>query len=240
MKLLVDTHTHTVISGHAYSTLTENAKEAYKKGLEGFVCADHGPAMVSGPPDFTVATLAGLPEIIEGVRVFAGAEANIMDQYGTLDMRDCYLRMTDYAIASLHEIIIAPAGRKHDTDAMISALNHPYVDVIGHPGNPSYDVDHKALVLEAKKLSKVIEINNHSFRYRKGSKGPCTNIMKLCMKHDVRITVSSDAHVCYNMGLFDSAIAVLEEIGFPEELIVSRNLDVFTSYLTERGKKEEF
>ena len=47
MKLLVDTHTHTVASGHAYSTLRENALFAAKKGLEAFCCTDHGPGTVS-------------------------------------------------------------------------------------------------------------------------------------------------------------------------------------------------
>ena len=35
MKLEVDTHTHTVLSGHAHSTLMENAAAAAKMGLKG-------------------------------------------------------------------------------------------------------------------------------------------------------------------------------------------------------------
>lgn len=33
MKLAVDTHTHTYASGHAYSTLIENARAAKQNGL---------------------------------------------------------------------------------------------------------------------------------------------------------------------------------------------------------------
>ena len=33
-KYKIDTHTHTVSSGHAYSTVTENAKYAASIGLE--------------------------------------------------------------------------------------------------------------------------------------------------------------------------------------------------------------
>ena len=41
MKLLIDTHTHTTLSGHAYSTVFENLTFAAKHGLEGIVVADH-------------------------------------------------------------------------------------------------------------------------------------------------------------------------------------------------------
>ncbi len=35
MKILVDTHTHTIASDHAYSTILENAAAAARAGLEG-------------------------------------------------------------------------------------------------------------------------------------------------------------------------------------------------------------
>ena len=41
----IDTHTHTVSSGHAYSTVTENAKYAASIGLEIIGMTDHAPKM---------------------------------------------------------------------------------------------------------------------------------------------------------------------------------------------------
>ena len=38
----VDTHLHTVASGHAYGTVTEMAKAASLKGLEMIALTDHG------------------------------------------------------------------------------------------------------------------------------------------------------------------------------------------------------
>ena len=35
MKALMDLHTHTISSGHAYSTLKENIEEAREKGAKG-------------------------------------------------------------------------------------------------------------------------------------------------------------------------------------------------------------
>ena len=44
-KYKIDTHTHTVSSGHAYSTVTENAKYAASIGLEIIGMTDHAPKM---------------------------------------------------------------------------------------------------------------------------------------------------------------------------------------------------
>lgn len=233
MQLLIDTHTHTVLSGHAYSTLTENARAAHERGLEGFVCTDHGQSMEGGAVDFTVSVLSLAPECIEGVRLFVGTEADIMPDH-SLGMSDRFLAKTDFAIASLHDNVYGLGDCRAPTDAMLAALQNPYIDVIGHPGNPLYEIDAEALVLETKKLNKVVEVNSHSFKYRAGSEKTCTEIARLCMKHDVRITVSSDAHMCYRVGMFDDAVQALESIGFPEELVISRNLSAFGAYLDER------
>jgi len=45
LKFVVDTHTHTIASGHAYSTVQEMAKEASANGIEMFAITDPGPAM---------------------------------------------------------------------------------------------------------------------------------------------------------------------------------------------------
>lgn len=233
----MDTHTHTVASGHAYSTVRENAILAYERGMEAICCADHGPALKGGAVDFILTVLTAAPDVMEGVRVFNATEANILDFEGNTDIPERFMRCTEFAIASLHDIVIDPGTKEQNTNAMLGAINNPYVDVIGHPGNPYYDVDREALVREAKKLDKLIELNNHSFIYRKGSEPNCKDFLALCKKHDVRITVSSDAHICYRVGNFDMVKEALEEADFPEELVVSRNLKAFSSYIEERKNR---
>lgn len=235
MNLLVDTHTHTVASGHAYSTLKENAQEAFAKGLEAFVCADHGPAVPGCAPGFTFSSvLSHVPEVIEGVRVFRGVELNILDFDGTVDVEPKYLTGIDFGIASLHGVTYKSGSIEQNTQAMLCALSLPYVDVIGHPGNPNYPIDKERFVKEVAKSNKLVEINSHSFLVREGSEPNCKEIANLCKKHDVRIVVSSDAHICYHMGEFSRAVALLEECNFPEELVVSANLERFLGYLKEK------
>ena len=40
-SILTDLHTHTIYSGHAFSTISENAAEAARKGLEAIGMTDH-------------------------------------------------------------------------------------------------------------------------------------------------------------------------------------------------------
>ena len=45
MKILVDVHTHTIASGHAYSTITENMQAASRKGIQLVAMTDHTPGI---------------------------------------------------------------------------------------------------------------------------------------------------------------------------------------------------
>ncbi len=238
MKILIDTHTHTVASGHAYSTLRENAILAKEKGLDGFVCTDHARSIEFAIPEYIIGvSLAYVPDVIEGVRMFKGIEANIIDYTGGIDVEEYYLKFTEFAIASLHTFCIESGGKTKNTEALIGALNNPYVDVIGHSGNPSFPIDAQAYVLEVAKLGKLVEVNNQSFRVRKGCYENCAKIIQLCKKHDVCITVASDAHSCYNVGDFDNAIALLKECEFPNELIINSDMEKFSRFIEARKKR---
>ena len=43
-----------------------------------------------------------LPEIAEGIRVSKGVELNILDHRGTVDIPLEYLKLCEFAIASIH------------------------------------------------------------------------------------------------------------------------------------------
>ena len=45
MTDLIDLHTHTLASGHAYNTLMEMIRVRRNKGLALYGCADHAPSM---------------------------------------------------------------------------------------------------------------------------------------------------------------------------------------------------
>lgn len=237
MKIEVDTHTHTVLSGHAHSTIMENAAAAAKIGLKGIVMSDHGPTIQCAPPDYNIGTYAYLPRYIEGVKIYHGIEANVIDFKGTIDIREKYIHRLEYVIAGMHEVVIRTGGKNKDTDALLGAINNKYVDIIAHPDNPSYEIDYAALVSEAAKLNKLLEVNDHSFEYRKGSIPNAEVFLKLCKKHGVRVAVSSDAHSAFGIGLHGTAIKVMEENDFPEELIINLTMERFDAYIDERRQR---
>lgn len=241
MRIEVDTHTHTVGSGHSYSTLKENAQAARDKGLRGLVVTDHGPELPGAGPDFAIAgVLAHIPKMIEGVRKFTGTEANILDVDGSVDISERQLAATEFAVASLHSLTFEPSrDAERNTRAVLAALRNPWIDVIGHPGNPRYPIDYECFVETVGELGKAVEINNHSFSARPGSRENCVRILRLCSRLGVPVVVSSDAHSCYSVGVFGDALAVLEQEEFPEELVLNASLERFEAYVAERAKRNE-
>ena len=45
MKIIADTHAHTLASGHAYSTIREMAAAARERGLKALALTEHAPKM---------------------------------------------------------------------------------------------------------------------------------------------------------------------------------------------------
>ena len=84
MKYVLDVHTHTIVSGHAYSTLLENAKYASEIGLQLLGSTEHGPSMPGAPHKWYFENLKILPRELFGVTMLYGCEANVIDYEGNL------------------------------------------------------------------------------------------------------------------------------------------------------------
>lgn len=239
MKIVVDTHTHTISSGHAYSTIQENAREALANGIKMINMSDHGPAMKGAPFLYHFGNLNVIPDLLYGVRVLKGVELNIINYNGEVDLPEWYLQKLDFILASYHEICIEPATVEEHTNAAIKVLSNPYIDVLAHSGNPNYQLDIEKVVKAARDYNKLIEINNHSFVVRTGSEKNCLEIARMCKKYGVRITTGSDAHISFGIGKFDNVIKLLNEAEVPEELVITTSVEKTDEYLVERKKRIE-
>lgn len=237
MKLVVDAHTHTIASGHAYSTIEEMAKEAANKGIEMFAVTDHAPAMEGAPPTYYFSNLREIPDEICGVKVIKGVEANIIDYSGKLDLPERILKRLDFVIASLHDVCIEPATVEQHTNALIRVLENPYVDVVAHPGNPLFPVDIEKVVRAAAENNKLIEINNNSFYVRKGSEKNCEEFVRTCCKIGVRMVCSSDAHISYGIGKFDKVLELFDKVDVPEDLVLNTTVEKFEEYIFRKKKR---
>lgn len=237
MRIVVDTHTHTISSGHAYSTIQENAKEAFANGIQMINMSDHGSAMPGAPFKYHFGNLKIIPDILYGVRVLKGVELNIINYSGKVDLDDYYLDQLDLVLASYHDICIKPASIEEHTNAAIQILSNPYIDVFAHPGNPQFQIDVEKVVKAARDYNKLIEINNQSMVVRKGSEKNCFQIAQMCKKYGVRVTTGSDSHISFGIGKFDFVTKLLEEAEIPEELVITTSVDKMDEYLLERRNR---
>ena len=74
MNLCIDTHSHTLASGHAYSTIREMAKAASEKGLIALAITEHAPTMPESCGNFYFSNLKVVPQMMYGVNLLLGVE----------------------------------------------------------------------------------------------------------------------------------------------------------------------
>ena len=68
----VDTHTHTILSGHAWSTLSENCRAAREKGMKGLADEAHGTHFYFGKDLPVSAMEASTPcSLVPGTRMLS-------------------------------------------------------------------------------------------------------------------------------------------------------------------------
>jgi len=230
----MDTHTHTNASAHAYSTLLENVAVAKQKGLEGIVMTNHAPGIVDAPHVWHFHCMYNIPREIDGIKVLGGVEANVLDENGTLDMTAIDLQSCDVVIASIHRPCYTPGSVEQHTKTWLNVIKNPYVDILGHSGEERFKYDVETVIAAAKAAGVCIEINAHSFTARHGTEANCRKIAETCKKLGANIVVASDAHICFDVGNFDTAIEMLTEIDFPEELIMNTSAEKFISYIEKR------
>ena len=235
MKILTDIHTHTIASGHAYSTLKENLEAAKEKGLEAICISDHFGEIPDSAHPWHFLNLKTLPMYEMGIRVLRGAETNILDIHGNIDLPDDIAKNLDIVIASIHTPCYKGANEADHTEAYMNVVNNPIVDIIGHSGHVQYPYDYESVVREARDKGKLIELNAGTFRSgRKAAKPNCQRIAELCKKHSVGVCVNSDAHFYTHIGSCDEVIKMLYDIDFPDELIMNRSLAVLKDFMAPR------
>ncbi|BEU88346.1 phosphatase [Selenomonas sp. TAMA-11512] len=237
MQDLLDIHTHTLASGHAYSSPREMVAAARRKKLALYGMSEHTTLMPGTCHDFYFANLKVIRPEDDGIELLMGAELNIIDYGGSTDLMQFYLKNLDYAIASLHNPCIPPGTAEENTTALIGAMRNPKVCILGHPDNPAYPVDLERLVRAAKENRILLECNNSSYSLnssRSGSREIGVQMLDLCRKHGVPVILGSDAHIDLDVGNHDNCMEVLAAADFPDSLVVNYDIDFFKSFLPKK------
>ena len=261
-RILGDVHTHTLYSRHAYSTIQENVTAAAKAGLEILGSTDHFSSMLFDEQTIKnfqfYDNVHVWPRVWDGVTVLRGCEVDILGLHGEMFGQDITLTHSivdkplkseitlfqrvvsnlDYVIASVHNATFAQSAPLTQTTEMyVRALENPHVFILGHTGRAGVPYDLDEVLTCAKEHHKLIEINEHSLDMDPHGTfhASCSKIAERCAEFGVGVVVSSDAHIAPLIGQFDRVGTMLEEIHFPEELIMNRGREPFLRELAASG-----
>lgn len=240
MNILVDVHTHTISSGHAYSTITENMKAASDKHLKMVAMTDHSPGMPGSTYIFHFDNLKSLPDEMYGVRLLKGAEVNIINYEGEVDLPEGTLRGLDLVLASLHPPCIDFADEETVTRGIEKVMKNPYIHIIAHPGDRRYPMDYKRIVKASKQTGTLLEVNNASLKpgsFRPGVRESLIQMLGYCKAYEVPVVLGTDAHFHEAIGAFDESIELLESLEFPESLVLNTNPDKLLEVINQKRLK---
>jgi DNA polymerase (family X) len=192
-----DVHMHT-IETDGRNTIVEMAEAARERGYKYMAITDHSKnlAFANGLDDARavehIARIRATGEKIEGIRIFAGIEVDILGD-GSLDLSDSVLEQMDVVIASVHSHFNQSAEEM--TARLLKAIENPNVSIIGHPTGRillrrdayPYDMD---AVLEAAARNKVaMELNAYPDRLDLSDRH-----LRMAKQHGVKIVINTDSH----------------------------------------------
>ena len=233
-ELKLDVHTHTVMSGHAYSTLQEMVAAAQQKNLDILGITEHAPGIPGTCNPIYFRNLHVVPRRFGNLRLLLGAELNILDTKGTLDLDEYYYKMLDIRIAGIHLLCWEGGTVEENTQGMINAIRNQWTQIISHPGDGTAELLFEPIVLAAKESKTLLEINNSSLNPNRNKETALRNnleILRLCKRYEVPVVLSSDAHISYAIADYSFIWPLLQETEFPDQLIMNYFPARFLSYI---------
>jgi DNA polymerase (family 10) len=190
-----DVHMHTTETDGRCS-IEEMASAARERGYQYMAITDHTKnlAFANGLDDKRAEE--HLRRIratnIEGIRIFAGAEVDILAD-GTLDLSDSVLEQMDLVIASVHSHF--QQEPKQMTDRLLRVIENKHVSLIGHPTGrillrrDAYEYDMDAVLKAAAKNKVAMELNAYPDRL-----DLCDRHLRQAREMGVKIVINTDSH----------------------------------------------
>lgn len=235
IPILLDIHTHCLSSGHGtHDTITDMARAASKKSLQILGISDHGPATPQAADSSYFRNLLLADRKKFGLELMYGAELNILNEEGGVDLEDALIGSLDYAFISMHHPVFSSGSVRSNTDAYINAMRHPGVRFLGHPDDSRFPVDYERLLTAARENHVYPEINNASLMpdaYRTEGIRNSMQILNLCKKLHLPVLLSSDSHGRKHIGDMQYIFPLLEQCSFPPELVINRDPSMFRRIL---------
>jgi len=228
-----DLHIHSIRSTCGFHTLLEIVSIVRDRGLKAFALTDHGPVHGTPFPHFPV-MLSRMPSLVEGIRVFKGIEATILNEEGELDKPVFENGSYEVVLAALHDYgeFSAPGGTERNTRAVVNAMRrHPEIRVLAHPFYGKFPLDLDAVTDVALETGTALEVNNSYLLTGKADTEALSILLEYAGEKGTMLCVNSDGHMFNEMGNFDRALAFLERYGVENLTIVNTTLESTLEFL---------
>jgi DNA polymerase (family 10) len=196
---------------HMHTTATDGrddveamAAAAHKGGLSYIAITEHSKAlaMANGLDERRAlehaARVRAMNGRFEGLTLLAGIECDILED-GSLDLADDCLAQLDFVVASVHSRFNQDEAQM--TDRLLKALEHPWVDVLGHPTGrlllkrDPVKVDMEQVTSAAARHGVALEINCQTDRLDLND-----GHARLACARGARMVISTDAHSTAALG----------------------------------------
>mgnify|MGYP005810062351 CR=1 FL=1 len=206
-----DLHVHTNLTD-GLASLDDMVAAAAAHGYRYCAITDHAPqlAMQRMTREKALQQRSELPELAcrHGIELLHGSELNIAAD-GSLDWDDDFLRGFDILVASVHSDFDQTRGEM--TKRLLAAIEHPYVNIIGHPTTrvlgrrPSIEFDVDAVFAAAARTHTALEINAFPDRLDLSDE-----LVRRAREHGVVFAIDTDSHAVPHLDYIRYGIAVAQ------------------------------
>jgi putative hydrolase len=226
-----DCHSHTDASDGG-SPLREMVETAQALGHDYLVITDHSPRLTVANGLSADRLRAQLDDIAElnaelgaesgGFRVLTGIEVDINED-GSLDQDEDLLARLDVVVASVHSKLRMP--RAEMTKRMLTAIDNPHVDVLGHctgrmvtgtRKRPESQFDAEAVFAACAERGVAVEVNSRPERL-----DPPKRLLRLAVDAGCQFTIDTDAHAPGQLDWLRNGCERAAECEVPVERIVN-------------------
>lgn len=211
-QLKGDLHTHTDLTD-GLGSLEDMLATARDMKYSYYAVTDHAPDLaMHRMTDAKVLAqrkrIAVLAKKEPSMTILHGSELNI-GPTGDVDWKEEFLSGFDITIASVHSHF--RQSKEEMTRRVISAMEHPYVNVIGHPTGRligkrdpiEFDLDE--VFKAAARTGTAMEINAHPDRLDLRDEH-----ILWARRHGVKFAISTDAHSIINLGYMKFGVATAQ------------------------------
>jgi DNA polymerase (family 10) len=232
-----DLHGHTDWSGDGKATLEQMLDAAAAKGYAYWAVTDHAENLTMNglSRERMLAQRDEIRRLQERyeMRILHGAELNIGID-GSLDYDEDFLLGYDFTVASVHSHFSRP--EEQQTARIVRAMEHPAVNVIGHPtgrklrGRPGYEVDIDRVVAAAVRTGTALEVNASPARLDLSS-----DMVRKAVEAGAQLAISCDAHRVRDLDLMRYGVGTAQRgWATPEDVLNTRDIEGLLAFIAAK------